>query len=89
MRFTITKEHSHEFTVYKCGGTAPGYDVDLDGENIGFDTSLVAAHKLIKGWARASGLAGAGVTEVFGRNRQFTITPRYGFKKHTPTQETP
>ena len=81
-RIGETRTHAHEFTIYKVNKPDPGYEVELDGEFFVFDTSLAWAHKAIKAGAKAKGLAGAGVTEVFGRNKQAIITPRYGYKTY-------
>lgn len=78
-------EATHEFTIYKLGKPDPGYLIELDGRDIAFDTSLTEAHKYVKKVAREEGLKGAGVTEVFGRNRQFLITPRFAFKRFHAT----
>jgi len=80
-RIGDTIERTHEFTIVKVRACEPGYEVELDGEFFLYETALTEAHKAIKAAAKAKGYAGAGVTEAFGRNRQFTITPRFGFKK--------
>lgn len=74
---TVTRE----FTIYKTGKPAVGYLIELDGDELAWDTSLAESHKYIKNFARANKLAGAGVTESFGRNRQFTISNRFAFKR--------
>ena len=85
-----------EFSIYRLNSpycTPRGaYLVELNGEEGGdcnvFKT-IAEAHALIKRWAKSAKLTNAGVTELFGRNRQFTITPRYGFKKYlTPSAAT-
>jgi hypothetical protein len=76
-------QRTREFTIVKVGKPDPGYEVELDGVTLFYETSLDESHKAIKAAARANGYAGAGVTEAFGRNRQFIITPRYGFKRYT------
>lgn len=72
---------SREFTIYKTAKPDVGYLIELDGVELAWDTSLAEAHKYIKKTARENKLAGAGVSEAFGRNRQFTISNRFAFKR--------
>jgi len=80
-------EATHEFSVYKMrtpyANKGEAYLVELDGVNLAACLTVAAAHAAIKKEARESILKGAGVTEVFGRNRQFIITNRYAFKRST------
>ena len=85
--FESRKTLPHEFTIYKAKGPSALYVIELDGDDLAFGSSsfsavegLDVAHKYIKKVARERGLKGAGVTEVFGRNRQFIITPRFALK---------
>jgi len=80
-RIGDTIERTREVTIVKVRACETAYEVLLDGAYLESATSVVQATRLVKEHARANGLAGAGVTEAFGRNRQFLITPRYAFKK--------
>lgn len=77
-----SNESTHEFTIYKTPKPDVGYLIELDGVELAWDTSLTEAHKYIKKYLRENIIKSAGVTEVFGRNRQFITTPRYGFKTY-------
>lgn len=67
-----------EYTVCRLtDGT--GYLVECDGTIIPDPSTfptIAAAHKAAKAHARKSGASGAGLTETFGRNRQFVMTSR-------------
>lgn len=72
-----------EFSIYKMRSpytAAAAYVVEFDGGEVGVGRTVEETHKLIKTYCRENIIKGAGVTEVFGRNRQFTTTNRYGFK---------
>ncbi len=77
------KEHtakcSIEFSIYQL---KKGFVVDRDGKEVREVSTVSAAHKLIKRILKEDKIENAGVTEVFGRNRQFISTPRYAFKTY-------
>ncbi len=80
------KEYTHEFAIYAMrtpyANKGEAYLVELDGVSVQATLSVEGAHQFIKQDARTNKLAGAGVTEVFGRNRQFIITKRFALRKH-------
>lgn len=75
-----TRTQTREFTIYAM--PKGRFLVELDGDEVGVGRTVVETHKLVKQHAKSDGLAGAGVTEAFGRNRQFIITPRFGYKTY-------
>jgi len=86
------KTTTNEFSIYKMrtpyANKGEAYLVELDGVNLAASLSVAKTHIIIKAHAKRNDLAGAGVTEVFGRNRQFTITPRFAFKRFDNPSET-
>lgn len=75
----VRNESTPEFTIYR---TSEGYLVELDGEPLGTEATVEAAHRFIKGYCRGDRLLAAGVTEAFGRNRQFITTNRFALKTY-------
>lgn len=73
----ITKT-TPEFTLYRDGSVVV---VELDGVRIGVAEDSEHAHRLVLNWTRKHRLRDVGVTEVFGRNRQFRVGPRGGLKR--------
>ena len=73
-----------EFSIYKMrtpyANKGEAYLVELDGVNIAAALTVTAAHKAIKAHCKDELIKLAGVTEVFGRNRQYITTNRYGFR---------
>lgn len=69
-----------EFTIWKLPGD--GYLIELDGEEVGIGRTIKEAHAIIKQYSKSNAIKAAGVTEVFGRNRQFILTNRYAFKAY-------
>lgn len=78
-----TNESTPEFTIYKTdGGPEENYLIELDGKKFAICGSVEVAHALIKKTCRDDLIKAAGVTEAFGRNRQFITTNRYAFKTY-------
>ena len=78
-----TNTSTPEFSIYKLNSVYTkngGFLVELDGEALHMTRTVEEAHKFIKAKCREDHIKGAGVCEVFGRNRRFLTTPRYGFK---------
>jgi hypothetical protein len=74
-----------EFSIYRLNSAytkESGYLVEFGGERLALADSVEKAHTIIKEHCREQHIKGAGVTELFGRNRQFITTNRYGFKKY-------
>lgn len=75
-----------EFSIYKLRSPytkGVAYYVEFDGVPLDPEpafASVEAAHTAVKAYCRDRTVKAAGVTEVFGRNRQYITTPRYGFK---------
>lgn len=82
------REVTREFAIYKMrtpyANKGEAYLVELDGVNLAAALTVTEAHKHIKKHARENKLAGAGVTEVFGRNRSFVLTNRFALKAYKP-----
>lgn len=82
------KTVSPEFTVYKvkdCYETGPPltwYVLELDGAELALDRSLAEIHKTARAVAKDRGLRAPGLTEAFGRNRQFIQGPRGGWTRY-------
>lgn len=68
-----------EYSVYPFG---EGYLVELNGSHLAFAPAVEEAHKVAARHAREHGIRNAGLTEVFGRNRQFLQGPRGGWKRY-------
>lgn len=80
---------TNEFTIYFVASGSPvdvAYIVELDGVEIGRELDLKHAHKMARAAAKAKGFTNAGITEAFGRNRQFIQGPRGGWVKYKGNQ---
>lgn len=78
-------ESTPEFSVYRLTSNVTkngAFLVEFDGNPLAnqhlFET-VEAAHKAIKKFCKENIIKQAGVAEVFGRNRLFITTNRYGF----------
>lgn len=67
-----------EYTITPDRGNGYGLEVDApDGHaEIGRGPSVTQLHSAARRHARKHGYREAGLTEAFGRNRQFVFTPR-------------
>lgn len=77
--YETKKEHTVEFSIFKV---IDKFLVEQNGKELGMYKTLAAANKAIKEVLKKEDIQGAGVTEVFGRNRQFISTTRYAFKAY-------
>ena len=83
--FETRKTTTSEFSVYKMRSPYTrheAYLVELDGEKVGFAESPDAARKLAQNVIKIEKLKDAGLTELFGRNRQYIQGPRGGWKTY-------
>lgn len=73
-----------EFTIYlvkECFADDT-FEIELDGVWIGTETEIKEAHNMARGAAKAKGYKNAGLTEAFGRNRQFVQGARGGWTRY-------
>lgn len=78
----MSSKGTREYTVIRIRANA--YVVEIDGAvaPLGLVASVKVAHRWCAENARLHGHNGAGLTETFGRNRQFVLGPRGGWKRH-------
>ena len=75
------KEITPEFSVFKIRGR-DGYVLEVNGEvHQQIHRTVKDAHRAASFYAKTEGWDNAGLTEVFGRNRQFVMGPRGGWVK--------
>lgn len=71
--------HTAEYSVRRDKRDNNMFHVALDGEEFTVQGNVTDAHAAAARHARNHGHKGAGLTEQFGRNRQFVIGPRWGW----------
>jgi hypothetical protein len=81
-------ERTVEFTIYKmrttddCHEKREAYLLERDGATVDHFKTLKDTHEHARYACRSHGIKGAGLTEAFGRNRQFVLTPRGAWKRY-------
>lgn len=76
---------TNEFSVYKMRSPYTAHEaylIELDGEKVGLAETPDAARKLAQTQCKLNKLKYAGLTELFGRNRQYLQGPRGGWKTY-------
>lgn len=72
------KQVSPEFTLYNKGDKIL---IELDGSALCYTETLELAHDRARKHARRNKLESPGLTEAFGRNRQFILGARGAWKR--------
>lgn len=78
-----TVQRTVEYTVYKLRSATNfrTYLLECDGRAVGTYPTVEAAHKEAKAHAKTCNNKGAGLTEAFGRNRQYVVNDRFALVK--------
>lgn len=75
------KQVSPEFTLYNKGDKIL---IELDGAGVAYADTIEIAHRKASAWAKRYKLISPGLTEAFGRNRQFILGARGAWSRYKP-----